>query len=414
MSKVICDVCGTAYPETSSQCPICGCAKKSGNQTGAADTSAPVQEEAAGYSYVKGGRFSKKNVRKRNSNRTRAPERRNPGNRQEEEKTNMGLIVVVILLLLAIIAVVVYIGFRFFDPQGSDGNPSGTQSSNIGGNTNSDPTSPSQKGEVHATAIKLSCSTMELLAAGDTFELKVETEPVDATDTVIFTSSNKEVAMVSESGVVMAVGHGEAVITVTVGTVKAECTVVCSFGGTEQPDDPVEEFTFEFNVYGKPDENGVYDVTFDTRKTWTAYRTSLTVDPADITWTSDDPAVCTVDKGIVTIVGRGMTKIHAEYGGKTYTCIVRSRVPEVTEPVGDYRLSDADGDATLYIGGSDSFTLRLLDKDGNAMDVQWIAKDPSIVTIEGNKITGVKIGKTDVYTEYEGVTYTCIVRVSQK
>ena len=27
MNKIICDVCGTAYPETSSQCPICGFAR---------------------------------------------------------------------------------------------------------------------------------------------------------------------------------------------------------------------------------------------------------------------------------------------------------------------------------------------------------------------------------------------------
>jgi hypothetical protein len=27
MSKVICDVCGTSFPETDEQCPLCGCAK---------------------------------------------------------------------------------------------------------------------------------------------------------------------------------------------------------------------------------------------------------------------------------------------------------------------------------------------------------------------------------------------------
>ena len=33
MSKVICDVCGTTYPETAQQCPICGCAKNTTAQT---------------------------------------------------------------------------------------------------------------------------------------------------------------------------------------------------------------------------------------------------------------------------------------------------------------------------------------------------------------------------------------------
>ena len=25
MSKIICDICGTTYPDTAEQCPICGC-----------------------------------------------------------------------------------------------------------------------------------------------------------------------------------------------------------------------------------------------------------------------------------------------------------------------------------------------------------------------------------------------------
>ena len=27
MSKIICEICGTTYPETASHCPICGCSK---------------------------------------------------------------------------------------------------------------------------------------------------------------------------------------------------------------------------------------------------------------------------------------------------------------------------------------------------------------------------------------------------
>ena len=65
MSKVICDVCGTAYPETADQCPICGCAKPENARAAASDSTA---ENISGstYTYVKGGRFSKANVRKRN------------------------------------------------------------------------------------------------------------------------------------------------------------------------------------------------------------------------------------------------------------------------------------------------------------------------------------------------------------
>ena len=61
MNKVICDVCGTMYPDTAKQCPICGCAAAEPVEAAAVDG---MQEEGAvgAYSYTKGGHFSKSNL----------------------------------------------------------------------------------------------------------------------------------------------------------------------------------------------------------------------------------------------------------------------------------------------------------------------------------------------------------------
>ena len=67
MNKIICDVCGTMYPESAAQCPICGCAKQAEVETPTADM-IPEETETGSYTPVKGGRFSKANVRKRNKN----------------------------------------------------------------------------------------------------------------------------------------------------------------------------------------------------------------------------------------------------------------------------------------------------------------------------------------------------------
>ena len=100
MSKVICDVCGTTYPDTATQCPICNSAKSSADNT--------VAGEAGGeYAYVKGGRFSKKNVKKRGKT---TAQRRSNQSKRNDEPSNTGLVIIVILLLLAIVAVVIYIG----------------------------------------------------------------------------------------------------------------------------------------------------------------------------------------------------------------------------------------------------------------------------------------------------------------
>ena len=69
MSKVICEFCGTSYPETASQCPICGSVRSNDNNEimGILEETSTEHE----YHYVKGGRFSEKNVRKRNASRKR-------------------------------------------------------------------------------------------------------------------------------------------------------------------------------------------------------------------------------------------------------------------------------------------------------------------------------------------------------
>lgn len=139
MSKIICDVCGTSYPETAVQCPICGCVRPGEVKVVAGDTAIPVEEKTATpYTHVKGGRFSKANVRKRNMDkgvdveqevRSDANENTNENDQPQnsgKNKVDVALTVTVIALLLAIVAVVVYIVLRFFTPAFA-GNGSGAE-----------------------------------------------------------------------------------------------------------------------------------------------------------------------------------------------------------------------------------------------------------------------------------------------
>ena len=89
MNKVVCNVCGTSYPENAAQCPICGYIQTpESNLTNASASST--------YTYVKGGRFSKANVKKRNKNSVKighvaAPARNMEAKRQ---KSNAASIVI--------------------------------------------------------------------------------------------------------------------------------------------------------------------------------------------------------------------------------------------------------------------------------------------------------------------------------
>ena len=203
MSKVICDICGTAYPETSAQCPICGCAKVSTAQTAAADASQRAEDTATGYTYVKGGRFSKKNVRKRNKANGRIQERRTAAptrsNEEKEEKTSVALVIIVILLLLAIVAVVIYIGMNIF---GNDSNPdSGNNSTvqtdpNIGTNgTNpsdqTDPTEPSSGvTQIPCTNIGVSGTVLEFQNTDSSWTLTASLEEENFGTSVVSAGSS--------------------------------------------------------------------------------------------------------------------------------------------------------------------------------------------------------------------------------
>ena len=65
MNKIICDVCGTSYPETETQCPICGCARP--GDTAGVSGETGTGKSASSYNFVRGGHFSKGNVRRRNN-----------------------------------------------------------------------------------------------------------------------------------------------------------------------------------------------------------------------------------------------------------------------------------------------------------------------------------------------------------
>lgn len=408
MSKVICDVCGTAYPETAAQCPICGSAKNSPNQTAAGSTGGADAASSASYAYVKGGRFSKKNVRrrsKRGSSATTAQRRSAGGSRtvqENNEPNNTGLIIVVVLLILAIIAVLIYIGTQW--PWGGE-KPDNTDNTGTTGSTvqTGEPTGSSQLEQIPCTKLELSNSVLEL-NVGESWTLTVQLEPVDTTDEVIYSTDDPAVATVSEDGEVTVVGEGETVITVTCGAMSATCTVKTPNSGADDPEPGV--FEFAFNTPFTDSSTGYGDTTLSAAgDTWRAYKTTLEVDPADITWITDNPEVCTIEKGIVTAVGPGKTLIHAQYNGVTYTCVVRCSF-DIADVSNECSISHKD----VTISVDESFTLKLKDGSGYTLDVTWTC-DGEGVTIDGNKITGAKSGTWKVKTTYNGKTYTCTVRV---
>ena len=417
MNKVVCHVCGTSYPENATQCPICGFAR-------ASEKNASVE---GSYTYVKGGRFSKSNVKKRSQSgqssvETHVGVKGSAG--QGAEKSSAGMVIIVIILLLAIIAVVGYIALRFFLPndyifEGLDNFtlPSVLQESETIPNDPLEEPVTEPIAETEDTAVSLACTAVILNSTdiqfdsiGSTFTLTAAVEPADTIDVLSFVSADEAVATVSDTGVVTAVGQGSTTVTVTCGTVSVSCAVRCTLP-TTAPD--VETLLLNRK-----------EITFDSEgQSWMLYDGAISID--DITWSSDDNKVATITAGKVVAVGEGDTTVYAIYGDQTVSCVIHCKFDEegsgenggVSEAGGDtaitYTLYNPTGysdDVTLKVG--DKFTLKLVDENKNEITgAEWKVKDSKVCSYKDSTVEALKSGTTEITATYEGKTYTCIVRV---
>ena len=475
MNKIICDVCGTDYPETAAQCPICGCAS-AGAQTSAAND-VTDEEQGSGYTYVKGGRFSRSNVRKRlkESQYQQVPvplpeeepdypeyeddEEDDEDEEEEQTGSNRGLIIVIVILLLAIVAVGTYIAVSVFGLGFSSGKkpdqetkPSTSQQAEEPSGETTDPAAQ----DVVCTGLTLSDLEINLKSAGGVWQLTATPEPADTTQKVVFTSSDETVVTVDSTGLVTAVGSGEATVTVTCGDVTVQCPVVCQ---TEE--DPTEETdpveTTEPTEETEPTEaDGDFKLKLN-REDFTLKKKGAThklyagdVDAADITWTSDNEEVVTIEKGVVTAVGNGRTRVYGEYNGQKVSCWVSCKLPkedtepeqttapeETTEPEqttepeattepeetvadnGDYALKvnghvspygdEENASVTITVG--ESFRLSVEGTQGGAQDVTWSESKDGICSVNGRSITGESKGKVILTATIGDQTFTCTVIV---
>lgn len=413
MNRIICDICGSEYPETAERCPICSYARQGTEKVIAAGAADAAVEK------IKGGRFSAKNVKKRRKQQLKAAA---VSEVAPEKDLNRPLWIVIIVLLVAILLVSLYIGVRFF--RGRDLFTGGAQTTAV---QTSIPTGTTVPPTVPCAGIRLETGVIALDEAGQEHQIALTLTPEDTTDAVTYVSSDPAVAEVTERGLVIANGSGQATITITCGDVTETCEVICWFAEettapveTTAPTEPPETTkateptkATEANKATeatKATEPAVLtlDVTdascFTQNETFTlsVKLGSKSVGRSKVTWTTSDPKVATVENGKVVAVGKGTATITAEYEGKTATCVVRCRFEDTS-----WKASAAD--VTLGVG--ESFKLTVTNNSGETADAIWTMNVDGVVSINGKTITGRAPGTVTLSTTVDGVTMTCIVRV---
>ena len=339
MSKVICEICGTAYPDTENECPVCGFEKT--------ETAEMIHEEetsAENPAYVKGGRFSKGNVSKKNKaaeRGTAAPAKRR--SKKKRKSSDRGLIIAIIVLLLAIIVTGAYIYINYFAPgkaPDQDSTPAQTTTEPSKETLPPHTTAATETADLSCTGLTLYEESVILKEAGGRWLLNVVPTPANTTDSIVYTSGDESVATVSAGGEITAVANGETVITITCGEVTVQCKVVCQLAEATEPQetepdttdpeetDPEETEPEETKPEEtKPQDAGDFklrkeDITFDGKgQTYKLYNGDI--DVTKIVWTVGNTSVATVKDGVVKAVGSGTTTVYAEYNGVKLSCIIR-------------------------------------------------------------------------------------------
>ena len=416
MNRIICDICGCEYAETAEVCPVCGYPRQGTEKTA-------VAAATVDRTKVKGGRFSSKNVKKRQK-----AQRKSSADGEKKQRSDKPLLIVIALLLVAIALVSLYIAQRFI---WGSGNAFITNRGQLPAATTA-PVTTTAAPTVPCAGILVDTPVIALDTAGQTQKLELTVMPEDTTDELTFASSDEAVVQVSADGTLTAVGPGQAEITITCGGVVRTCSVVCWFGEetTAPPETTVPPETtapVETTKPTEPEETEAAVLTLDpndvslfrVNESFTIYPRlgSSSVSRSKVTWTTSDPKIATVDNGVVTAVGKGEATITAAYKGQKAACTVRCRFENPTNQGGQENQEEpaeqtwkaSHTDVSISVG--ETFRLTVKNTDGKTADAIWTMSIDGVVSIDGKSITGRAPGTVTLTTTVEGQTFTCIVRV---
>lgn len=387
MSKIVCEICGTQYPDNAAACPICGWAH---NDAAAAGAAAAAEEEDFNLDFLNEIQ-EEKTVAEEVPAAPAAPARRKPRevfdydavntpraaaksddeeldedeededdeeyDDEDDDEESGGSSVLVVILVILIVALLLTSGFIFWKYYLPNHRASQeTQPAEVIDVQPSVETEP-EIVTVPCTGLSLVSGMEKLSSEGQHWLLHIKAVPEDTTDEIMFMSEDASVVTVNEEGRVTAVGEGETRIVITCGDQKIECPAVVDY--TPEETMAVEETLAAAGVEivetapeateaagaqeeaaeesAAPAEEGDApvrtdvtlklkrtDITFGVRGVYVELALDCDLTADQVEWSSRNANVASVNKkGEVTAVGPGLTVITAKYGDQSVECVVR-------------------------------------------------------------------------------------------
>ena len=297
--------------------------------------------------------------------------------------------------------------------------------------------------------------TEATMTVGETLQLNATVLPADVTNgDVTWSTSDATIATVDENGLVTALAVGNVTITATTAD-GTELTATCAITvnpivATSITLDKTEATmligeTLQLTATVLPENVANGDVTWSTSDATiatvenglvtalavgnvtitatTADGTELTatcaitvlpenVTNGDVTWSTSDEAIATVENGLVTALAVGnvtITATTADGTELTATCAI------TVNPIVATSIALDKTEATMLIGETLQLTATVLPENVTNGDVTWSTSDEAIATVENGLVTAVAPGNVTITaTTADGteLTATCAITVN--
>lgn len=248
------------------------------------------------------------------------------------------------------------------------------------------------------TSISVDNESIEITKTGSA-QINVTTTPSNACiEYTLFESSNTAYATVSRTGKITPVAEGNTTITVTVSDGYSTFQKIVNLKIIK---DIVPVSSVEFT------QSSVVKYIGDK------FQIAATVLPDDasnteLTWTTSNRSIATVENGYVTILAAGTVTITATaHNGVAASCVITAKPVDVSSIV----LSESNLSMRVY--GTEQLYATVYPDNATDKTIVWASSNESIATVDANGVvTAKKAGTTQITaTSANAITEKCILTV---